>query len=119
MIVIFVFVANLSLLLVLLRILNQCLFVFLGSEKLLRDVSYTLINDLSQYLNPGDRWKHLGGHLNFNSTQINNFAVDRSNATQVMLQEWGQRDGATVEALQSTFRKMKWTKEEKIVAQYV
>ncbi|XP_078351696.1 tumor necrosis factor receptor superfamily member 16-like isoform X1 [Oculina patagonica] len=90
-----------------------------GSEKMLRDVPYTLINELSQYLNPGDRWKHLGGHLHFNTTQISNFAVDRSNATQVMLQEWGQKDGATVGALQSTFRKMKWTKEEKIVGQYV
>ena len=61
----------------------------------------------------------LARRLDFNSTQINNFAVDPSNATQVMLQEWAKRDGATVEALQSIFRKMNWTKEEKIVGAYV
>ena len=86
---------------------------------MLRDAPYTLISDLSQYLNPGDRWKQLGGKLNFNSTQINNFAVDKANASQAMLQEWGQKDGATVVALQSTFRKMKWTKEERMVGKYV
>lgn len=86
---------------------------------MLRDASYTLISELSQYLNPSDRWKQLGGQLNFNTTQINNFAVDRCNATQVMLHEWGQKEGATLVALQNTLRKMKWTKEEKLVAQYV
>lgn len=82
-------------------------------------VPYAIIKDLSRHLNPRDRWKQLARHLDFNSTQINNFAVDPSNATQVMLQEWFKRDGATVEALQSIFRKMNWSEEEKIVGAYV
>lgn len=96
-----------------------CFFLHSGQEKMLRDVPYTLISDLSLYLNPGDRWKQLGGQLNFNSTQINNFALDKSNASQAMLQEWGQKDGATVGALQIIFRKMKWTKEERMVGKYL
>lgn len=90
-----------------------------GGDKMLRDVPYTLITDLSQYLNPGDRWKQLGGRLNFNSTQINNFAVDRGKSTEVMLQEWSQRENATVVALKNTFKTMKWSKEERIVGAYV
>lgn len=86
---------------------------------MLRDVPYTLISDLSFHLNPGERWKQLGGHLKFNSTQINTFALVKGNATQAMLEEWGQKDGATVVALQNTFRKMKWGKEERMVGKYV
>ena len=80
---------------------------------------YSLFSDLAFHLNPGERWKQLGGQLKFNITQVNTFALEKSNATQAMLQEWGQKDGATVVALQNTFRKMKWTKEEKIVEKYV
>lgn len=90
-----------------------------GQGKMLRDVPYTLISDLSFHLNPGERWKQLGGHLKFNSTQINTFALVKGNATQAMLEEWGQKDGATVVALQNTFRKMKWGKEERMVGKYV
>jgi len=90
-----------------------------GQEKMLRDVPYTLFSELALHLNPGERWKRLGGQLKFNSTQVNTFALDKGNATQAMLQEWGQKDGATVVALQNTFRKMKWTKEERIVGKYV
>ena len=86
---------------------------------MLRDVAYTLINDLAQDLNPQNRWKQLGGYLNFDSTQIGNFAIDGQNATQTMLQEWGQKDGATVVALQRTFGSMKWRKEERMVGKYV
>lgn len=88
-------------------------------DKLLREAPYTLITDLSQYLNPGDRWKQLGGRLKFNSTQINNFALDRRTATEAMLVEWGQRDTSTVAALRDIFRAMKWSKEAKITATYV
>lgn len=88
-------------------------------DKLLREAPYTLITDLSQYLNPGDRWKQLGGRLKFNSTQINNFALDRRTATEAMLVEWGQRDTSTVAALRDIFRAMKWSKEAKITAMYV
>ena len=86
---------------------------------MLRDAPYTLITDLSQYLNPGDRGKQLGGRLKFNSTQINNFALDRRTATEAMLVEWGQRDTSTVAALRDIFRAMKWSKEAKITATYV
>ena len=98
-----------------------CSFFGSGSvkDKMLRDVPYTLINDLSFHLNPGERWKQLGGQLKFNSTQINTFALEKGNATQTMLEEWGQKDEATVVALQHTFRKMKWSKEERMVGKYV
>nr|XP_058940027.1 tumor necrosis factor receptor superfamily member 16-like isoform X1 [Pocillopora verrucosa] len=88
-------------------------------DKLLREAPYTLITELSQHLNPGDRWKQLGGRLKFNSTQINNFALDRRTATEAMLVEWGQRDTSTVAALRDNFRAMKWSKEAKITAMYV
>ena len=86
---------------------------------MLRDVPYTLINELAKYLNPGSRWKILGGHLEFNNTDISNFALVKENATQVMLEEWGQRDCATVVNLRNVFAMMKWQKEEKICAEYV
>ena len=88
-------------------------------EKMLRDVPYTLISDLATYLNPGNRWKDLGGRLHFNNTQISNFALVKKNATQAMLEEWGHRDCATVVALRNIFHSMKWTKEERICAEYV
>lgn len=88
-------------------------------DKMLRDVSYTLISELSQFLNPGDRWKQLGGRLQFNTTQINNFALDKRTATDAMLGEWGQKDTATVVALRDTFRAMKWSKEANITEAYV
>lgn len=90
-----------------------------GQEKMLRDAPYTLISDLAKLLNPGGRWKELGGRLDFNNTQIGNFALVQQNATQTMLEEWGHRDCGTVVALQKLFRSMKWTKEERICAEYV
>lgn len=90
-----------------------------GPEKMLRDVPYTLISELAKYLNPCNRWKALGGRLNFNNTEIGNFALVKHNATQAMLEEWGQRDCATVVALQRVFHNMKWTKEERICGVYV
>ena len=92
---------------------------FSAPVKMLRDVPYTLINELAKYLNPGSRWKILGGHLEFNNTDISNFALVKENATQVMLEEWGQRDCATVVNLRNVFAMMKWQKEEKICAEYV
>lgn len=86
---------------------------------MLRDVPYTLISDLSHHLNVGERWKQLGGQLKFNTTQVNTFALEKKDATQAMLQEWMQKDGSTVVALQNTFRKMKWTREERMVGKYV
>ena len=86
---------------------------------MLRDVSYRLINELAKYLNPGGRWKILGGHLDFNNTDIGNFALVKENATQVMLEEWGQRDCATVAYLRTIFSTLKWQKEEKLCAEYV
>lgn len=86
---------------------------------MLRNVPYTLINELAKYLNPGGRWKVLGGHLEFNNTEISNFALVKENATQIMLEEWGQRDYATVANLMKTFAAMKWQKEERICAEYV
>lgn len=82
-------------------------------------MSYSLFSELALHLNPGERWKQLGGQLKFNITQVNTFALDKGNATQAMLEQWGQKEGATVVALQNTFRKMKWTKEERIVEKYV
>lgn len=86
---------------------------------MLRDAPYTLISDLAKLLNPGGRWKELGGRLDFNNTQIGNFALVQQNATQTMLEEWGHRDCGTVVTLQKLFRSMKWTKEERICAEYV
>lgn len=90
-----------------------------GSKKMLREVPYTLINELAMYLNPREKWKILGGCLEFNNTEISNFGLVKQNATQVMLEEWGQRDCATVANLMKTFAAMKWHKEERICAEYV
>jgi len=86
---------------------------------MLRDVPYTLISELAKYLNPRSRWKELGGLLNFNNTQISNFALVKENATQVMLEEWGQRQHSTVANLRKAFQELKWHKEEKLCAVYV
>lgn len=93
--------------------------LFPGSKRMLREVPYTLITELAMCLNPREKWKTLGGHLEFNNTEISNFALVKENATQVMLEEWGQRDCATVSNLMKIFTALKWSREEKICAAYV
>ncbi|XP_029205354.2 tumor necrosis factor receptor superfamily member 16-like isoform X4 [Acropora millepora] len=90
-----------------------------GSKRMLREVPYTLITELAMCLNPREKWKTLGGHLEFNNTEISNFALVKENATQIMLEEWGQRDCATVSNLMKIFTALKWSREEKICAAYV
>lgn len=88
-------------------------------DKLLRDVSYSLIDDLSRHLNPKGRWKTLAGKLNFSSKDIENFQLEPTSATEVMLQHWGQRKGSTLYHLYEVLKNLKWLVEADMVSQYL
>lgn len=88
-------------------------------DKLLRDASYSLIDELSRNLNPKGRWKTLAGKLNFSSKDIENFSLEPTNATEVMLSHWGQQKGTTLHHLYEVLKSLKWLVEADLVAKYL
>lgn len=60
-------------------------------------------------LNPksSKNWITLAGHLEFTNNEVKNFGLTPDEATQNMLEEWGQRDSSTVDVLINMLKKMK------------
>lgn len=98
---------------------NVIINVIFFLEKLLRDVSYSLIDELSRNLNPKGRWKTLAGKLNFSSKDIENFGLEPTNATEVMLSHWGQQKGSTLHHLYEVLKSLKWLFEADLVFKYL
>lgn len=92
---------------------------YLFSDKLLRDVSYSLIDELSTHLNPKGRWKTVAGKLGFSSKDIDNFELEPTNATAVLLSHWGQQKGSTLHHLYDVLKNLRWLVEADIVAKYL
>lgn len=65
--------------------------------------------DLGRLLNPksSNNWVKLAGHLEFTTNDVKNLELFPDEATQSTLEQWGQRDGSTVDVLISVLKKMK------------
>ncbi|EDO33270.1 predicted protein [Nematostella vectensis] len=90
-----------------------------STDKLFRDVPYSLTDHLSRHLNPKGRWKSLAGNLGFSNLDIENFNLQPNSATSSMLYDWGQRRESTLYTLYETLVKMKWVTEAEIVKKYL
>ncbi|XP_031554068.1 tumor necrosis factor receptor superfamily member 16-like isoform X2 [Actinia tenebrosa] len=89
-----------------------------GSTELLRNASYSIIEELSSYLNPRGRWKTLAAKLGYTSKDILNFDIEQSKATENMLNDWGHLKDSTVQKLYEVLVAMKWSHEAEIVRKY-
>lgn len=49
----------------------------------------------------------MAGHLGFTTTEVKNMELCPEEATQRTLEEWGQKDGSTVDVLISVLKAMK------------
>lgn len=49
----------------------------------------------------------MAGHLGFTTTEVKNMELCPEEATQRTLEEWGQRDGSSVDVLVSVLKEMK------------
>lgn len=65
--------------------------------------------ELGTLLNPksSKNWITLAGHLGFTTTEVKNMELCPEEATQRTLEEWGQRDGSSVDVLVSVLKEMK------------
>jgi hypothetical protein len=68
-----------------------------------------VIQELAQRLNPQglNNWKTLAGKLRFKQTKIGNFDLQKSEACQSLLNEWGTERGSTVYVLYGHLHDMK------------
>lgn len=79
------------------------------NKTLVRDLPSNVFIELGRLLNPksSKNWVTLAGHLAFTANEVKNMELCPEEATQRTLEEWGQRDGSTVDVLLSVFKKMK------------
>ena len=65
--------------------------------------------ELGRLLNPksSKNWVTMAGHLGFTTNEVKNMELCPEEATQRTLEEWGQRDGSTVDVLMSVLKQMK------------
>lgn len=79
------------------------------SKTLVRDLPVNVSIELGNLLNPksSKNWVTLAGYLDFTTTEIKNFELNPSEATQSILYQWGQKDGSTVDFLINVLKKMK------------
>ena len=68
---------------------------------MVRDLSYSVIEQLAEHLNPESKndWRKLADVLGMTQLRIANLKLDRHNATQELLQEWGHAEHATTRVL--------------------
>lgn len=81
-----------------------------GKNKMLvRDLPGHIFIELGRLLNPKsfNNWAKLAGLLGFTSTHVQNFGLEPEEATQNLLNEWGQQEGSTVDVLIDIFKEMK------------
>ena len=90
-----------------------------SADKMLRDVSYSLIDELSRLLNPQGRWKKLAGKLQFTENEVQNLNVRPEVATSQLLSAWGQKGGSTLGALLEATMSLGWDCESRIVGKYM
>ncbi|KAJ7390627.1 Death domain [Desmophyllum pertusum] len=82
--------------------------VSIGNDKtLIRDLPAGVYLDLGRLLNPksSNNWVKLAGHLEFTTNDVKNLELFPDEATQSTLEQWGQRDGSTVDVLISVLKK--------------
>lgn len=79
------------------------------NKPLVRDLPSNVFIELGRLLNPksSKNWVTLAGHLGFTANEVKNMELCPEEATQRTLEEWGQRDGSTVDVLLSVLKKMK------------
>ena len=65
------------------------------------EISGSYIDELAFRLNPKSHknWETLAGRLNYNKTEIQNFGLQPTEATQRLLQSWGCSATSTVHEL--------------------
>lgn len=71
------------------------------SKTMVRDLPGHIYIELGKFLNPKslNNWVTLAGRLGFNNNDVQNFNIYPDQATQKVLDEWGQKDGSTVDIL--------------------
>ncbi|XP_068686064.1 tumor necrosis factor receptor superfamily member 16-like isoform X4 [Montipora foliosa] len=71
------------------------------SKTMVRDLPSHIYIELGKFLNPKslNNWVTLAGRLGFNNNDVQNFNIYPDQATQKVLDEWGQKDGSTVDIL--------------------
>ena len=81
----------------------------LADKMLVRDLPGHIFKELGRLLNPKsfNNWAKLAGLLGFTSTHVQNFGLEPEEATQNLLNEWGQQEGSTVDVLIDIFKEMK------------
>ncbi|XP_067045656.1 tumor necrosis factor receptor superfamily member 16-like isoform X4 [Acropora muricata] len=79
------------------------------SKTLVRDLPGHIYFELGRFLNPKSRnnWIKLAGRLGFSDSDVKNFDTYPDQATQRVLDEWGQREGSTVNVLICELKEMK------------
>lgn len=84
------------------------LFICKG-KTLVRDLPGHIYFELGRFLNPKslNNWMILAGRLGFSDSDVKNFDTYPDQATQRVLDEWGQREGSTVNALICELKEMK------------
>ena len=68
---------------------------------MVRDLPGHIYIELGKFLNPKslNNWVTLAGRLGFNNNDVQNFNIYPDQAAQKVLDEWGQKDGSTVDIL--------------------
>lgn len=86
---------------------------------MLRNANFSLIEELSTYLNPNRRWKSLAAKLGYKSKDIENFDIEPAEATEKMLTDWSHQKDSTVHRLYEVLEAMKWVHEADIVYKHI
>ena len=97
-----------NLYIIVLIIVIVVLFICKG-KTLVRDLPSHIYIELGRFLNPKslNNWIILAGRLGFNDSDVKNFDTYPDQATQRVLDEWGQREDSTVNALICELKEMK------------